>query len=531
MLSLIRIGTRESELAIWQAKSVQSQLESLGYKTKIVPLKSNGDYVTNKPVYKIGITGIFTKTLDIALLNNEIDIAVHSLKDVPTTLPEGIIQAAVMKRGNVRDTLVYKKNEEFLSSKKAVIATGSARRKAQWLNRYPSHKINNLRGNVNNRLKKLYDSDIWDGAILAAAGLGRIGLTPKNSINLEWMVPAPGQGAIMIACLKSEKKIIEACSALNHEETEICTNTERSFLSKFGGGCSVPIGALAFIKNQEMHFHAVVLNEDGSKKIETKRSAPLGKHKKLVEECLDFFSKRGAKNLIIKNSTVHNSATIVSSKTLSKGQIDLFPKSIKVENLDFIKITPKRIKPSVFYSEHENVIITSKNSVDSILSNCSIEDLNFKSIYCVGRRTKKYIEEKIGPVKYSAKNSKELAEYLVKFMEGSEVCYFCSDIRLDDIPKLLKKNSFIVNEITAYSTKLEAPKLPQSVEGVLFFSPSTIQSFLKKNSPNCTAYCIGQTTAKEAKKYFKEVHIAKIPTIESVIELVCNNFILKQKND
>ena len=116
-------------------------------------------------------------------------------------------------------------------------------------------------------------------------------------------------------------------------------------------------------------------------------------------------------------------------------------------------------------------------------------------------------------------------------MEGSEVCYFCSDIRLDDIPKLLKKNSFIVNEITAYSTRLEAPKLPQSVEGVLFFSPSTIQSFLKKNSPNCTAYCIGQTTAKEAKKYFKEVHIAKIPTIESVIELVCNNFILKQKND
>ena len=109
MLSLIRIGTRESELAIWQAKSVQSQLENLGYKTKIVPLKSNGDYVTNKPVYKIGITGIFTKTLDIALLNNEIDIAVHSLKDVPTTLPEGIIQAAVMKRGNVRDTLVYKK--------------------------------------------------------------------------------------------------------------------------------------------------------------------------------------------------------------------------------------------------------------------------------------------------------------------------------------------------------------------------------------------------------------------------------------
>lgn len=530
MLSLIRIGTRESELAIWQAKSVQSQLESLGCKTKIITIKSEGDYVTNKPIYKLGITGVFTKTLDIALLNNEIDIAVHSLKDVPTTLASGIVQAAVIKRGNVRDTLVYKKNEEFLSSKKAIIATGSIRRKAQWLNRYPSHTINNLRGNINNRLKKLYDSDIWDGAILAAAGLGRIGLTPKNSINLDWMVPAPGQGAIMIACLKSEKNIIETCSALNHEETEICTNIERSFLSKFGGGCSAPIGALAFIKNEEIHFHAVVLSEDGTKKIETKRSTPLGKHTKLVEECLDFFLKRGAKNLTVRISTNHN-YTIVSSKTLSKGQIDLFPKSVKVENLDFIKTTPNRIKASVFKLEHKNVVITSKNSIDAILNNCSVEKLNFKSIYCVGRRTKKYIEQKIGPVKYSARSAKALAEYLIKFMEGSELSYFCSDIRLDDLPRLLKKNNIKVNEITAYSTKLEAPKLPQSVLGVLFFSPSAIQSFLKKNSPNCIAFCIGQTSAKEAKKYFKEVHIAKIPTIESVIELVSNNFILEQKND
>src|SRR5690606_34313908 len=134
MSKLIRIGTRDSELALWQAKTVQQQLEHLGHKTQLVPVKSTGDMRLDKPIYQLGIVGVFTRILDEAMLNNEIDIAVHSLKDVPTILPEGIVQAAVIKRGNVRDTLVFKNNEEFLSQKKAVIATGSLRRKSQWLN-------------------------------------------------------------------------------------------------------------------------------------------------------------------------------------------------------------------------------------------------------------------------------------------------------------------------------------------------------------------------------------------------------------
>ena len=127
MSRIIRIGTRDSQLAMWQAKTVQSQLEHLGHKTILVPVKSTGDIVLDKPLYELGITGIFTKTLDIAMLNGDIDIAVHSLKDVPTILRKGIVQAAVLKRGNINDTLVLKKNEEFLSAKDAVIATGSLR--------------------------------------------------------------------------------------------------------------------------------------------------------------------------------------------------------------------------------------------------------------------------------------------------------------------------------------------------------------------------------------------------------------------
>jgi uroporphyrinogen-III synthase len=174
---------------------------------------------------------------------------------------------------------------------------------------------------------------------------------------------------------------------------------------------------------------------------------------------------------------------------------------------------------------HQNVVITSKNGVDAILNNCLAEDLDFKTIYCVGRRTKRLIEQKIGPVKHTEKNANSLANYLVEFMDGTEISYFCSDIRMDDLPAVLNENNISVLEVEAYSTKLEAPKLKDSIEGVMFYSPSTIKSFLQKNKPTCIAYCIGESTAKEARKYFKEVQVAKIPTVESVIELVNQNYI------
>ena len=306
MSKTIRIGTRDSELALYQANIVKSQLEFLGHKTELVPVKSTGDIVLNKPLYELGITGIFTKTLDIAMLNNDIDIAVHSLKDVPTLLPKGIVQAAVIKRGNVRDTLVFKNNEEFLGEKNAVIATGSLRRRAQWLNRYPTHTIENLRGNVNSRLQKLENNEHWNAAIFAAAGLGRIGLRPENAINLNWMIPAPAQGAIMITALEEDKDIIEICLELNHEETEICTNIEREFLNKLEGGCTAPIGALAFIKDEEITFEGVLLSADGSKKIEVKRTEKLGHHHDLANFCANYIIERGGKRLMdtIKRSSL-----------------------------------------------------------------------------------------------------------------------------------------------------------------------------------------------------------------------------------
>lgn len=525
MSTTIRIGTRDSELALWQAKSVQHQLEYLGYTTTLVPIKSTGDIVLNKPLYEMGITGIFTKNLDIAMLNDDIDIAVHSLKDVPTALPKGIIQAAVLKRGNNNDLLVYNNNEEFLAQQQGIVATGSLRRKAQWLHRYPEHTVVDLRGNVNTRLEKLATND-WNGAIFAAAGLERIKKKPKNSIPLSWMIPAPAQGAIMIAALEENEFVREACAKLNDEDTEICTTIEREFLRILEGGCSAPIGALAYIKEiengpNEVHFKGVLLSKDGTKKIETSKKTKFKDWPTIAKYCAGEVLERGGKRIMVEDAdALVKEFKIFSTKKLSKSQEELLNNTIGVESSDFVKIRYNRIAPKVVKTELENVIITSQNSVESLLNSFSPVELQFKNIYCVGRRTKRLIEKRIGKVKHSEKNGASLANYLKKELKsGDTVTFFCSDIRREEIPTVLAEHGVVLHEVEAYQTILDAVKVADNVSGVLFYSPSTIQSYMQNNTANKVAFCIGETTATEAKKYFKEVYVAKVPTVESVLEL------------
>jgi len=517
---LIRIGTRDSELALWQANTVKDRLEALGNKVVLVPIKSTGDLVLDQPLYELGVTGIFTKTLDVAMLKGEIDIAVHSLKDVPTKLPKGIVQAAVLERGNFYDILAYKSNQEFLAQPEATIATGSLRRKAQWLNRYPTHTVVGLRGNVNSRHEKLTNSN-WNGAIFAAAGLERIGLEPDNTIGLTWMVPAPAQGAIMIAALENDEFVRAACEELNHRPTEICTTIEREFLRILEGGCSAPIGALALIKEEEITLKGVVLSTDGSKKLAVEKKTVIGKHQGLAKRCAQALLDRGAKRLMNDLQDKTPRATVFSTKKLTATQQQLFDKRMKVDSDDFVKIYPNRIPASLLKNEIQNVVLTSKNAVEALSASIDTSVLKFKNIYCVGRRTKKLIETNIGKVAHVANNAKALAEHLVNHMEGLEVTYFCSSKRLNELPDILAKNNLIVNEVEAYQTKLSPIKVPDGVKRVLFFSPSTIESFLLKNKPDSkVAYCIGETTAKVARAHFDTVHVAKIPTVESVIALV-----------
>jgi len=304
---IIKIGTRDSELALWQANKVKSALEKLGYKTELIPVKSEGDLNLDQPLYEMGITGIFTKTLDIAMLTGKIDIAVHSMKDVPTVLPRGIVEAAVLKRASHRDLLLHK-GLNFLNSERGIIATGSLRRKAQWLNKYPHHQVVDLRGNVNTRLQKLKDNN-WNGAIFAEAGLERLGLLKSgNEIkspsfegvgeDLDWMLPAPAQGAMLVVAMEIDVKIRKIIAKLNHKETEICVHIEREFLKILEGGCTAPIGALATIEGDTLHFEGNLLSLDGKQKLAVKKSVPVEETKALGRKCAEELLNNGGKVLM-----------------------------------------------------------------------------------------------------------------------------------------------------------------------------------------------------------------------------------------
>ena len=300
MSKTIRIGTRDSELALWQAKTVEKQLNDLGYKTEIIAVKSDGDIVLDKPLYELGITGIFTKTLDVAMIQGKIDIAVHSMKDVPTLLPNGTVQGAVLERASAFDILVYKENLDFLTEENSVIASSSLRRKASWLHKYPTHTIEDIRGNVNTRLQKVADSN-WGGAIFAEAGLERINLKPEKAIVLDWMIPAPAQGAMVVVCNADDFFSLDAVSQLNHIETEICTYIERQFLRTLEGGCTAPIGAIATYNEKEdvIDFTGVLLSIDGKQKLQVTKTVAVSEWKKLGFHSAQEILSNGGESIML----------------------------------------------------------------------------------------------------------------------------------------------------------------------------------------------------------------------------------------
>lgn len=295
----IRIGTRESQLATWQARQVAVLLQESGHETELVFVKSEGDIDLSTPLTEMGGKGVFTKALDEAQLSGQVDIAVHSFKDLPTENPLPLRVAAIMERADPRDSLVAPDGTGFLNDPdyEATIATSSNRRRAQWLHRYPHHNIVNIRGNVNTRLEKV-ESNNWDGAIFAAAGLQRIDLGHHISEYLDWMVSAAAQGAMAVMIREDDQEMHDIISKLNHDETALCTSIERDFLHDMEAGCSAPVGAYAFIEDGKVHFKAVALTLDGSERYDYEEIVSVGKAGDLGHDAAQDLLSKGAIKVI-----------------------------------------------------------------------------------------------------------------------------------------------------------------------------------------------------------------------------------------
>lgn len=295
MNKTIRIGTRDSKLAMWQAKTVQKQLEDLGYTTTLVPIKSTGDIILDIPLYEMNIVDVFTKTLDDAMLCGKIDLAVHSMKDMPTEFPEEIVLTAVLKRGSTSDILVYKDPLNLEAA--CTIATSSLRRKAQWLHRFPNHNLVSLRGNVIKRLEELKDNN-WHGAIFAKAGLERIGVLPKEHISLDWMLPAPAQGAVAVVAMKNDPFVMEASKKLNVEDSFRITYVERMFLRELENGVSAPIAALAHIENDTIYLKGNLFSIDGKKNLQVAKACPIAEYITLGQKAAQDILHQGGRSIM-----------------------------------------------------------------------------------------------------------------------------------------------------------------------------------------------------------------------------------------
>lgn len=297
-LRRLKIGTRSSPLALEQARQVLSYCKSHDIKASLVTIDSTGDTNLVTPLYEMGIQGIFTKALDEALLNHTIDVAVHSLKDVPTLLAKGLQLVATLPRASHSDCIISKKkNLDYESS--CTIATASLRRKAQWLSRYPHHEVVNIRGNINTRLQKLFTTNSLDGVIFAKAGLERLGLNTGYSQILDWMISAPAQGAIGVV-VRSGCKQKDIWKKINNTPTAVCTSFERAVLRHLQAGCSLPVGVYATIKGKQLFAKAMVLSRDGSVTIQTNTTGFVTQASDLAKSTAEDLLRQGASKILSK---------------------------------------------------------------------------------------------------------------------------------------------------------------------------------------------------------------------------------------
>ncbi|MDX2129113.1 MAG: hydroxymethylbilane synthase [Chloroherpetonaceae bacterium] len=271
MKSHLKIGTRSSPLALWQANFVKEKIEAKfsELNVELVHIKTTGDKILDSPLSKIGDKGLFTREIEHALIRKEIDLAVHSLKDLPTLTPPGLKIAAITERENTQDVLIAKKQILFSElPNRAKIATGSLRRKSQLLALRPDLEIHDIRGNLNTRFKKFDESD-FDAMMLAYAGVFRLGFHERISYRFSEseLLPAVGQGALGIETREQDSEIEEMINHLNHPPTEFATKAERALLRVLEGGCQIPIGAYAVCDRHLLKISAYVGSLDGRKSI------------------------------------------------------------------------------------------------------------------------------------------------------------------------------------------------------------------------------------------------------------------------
>lgn len=301
-MKILKIATRQSPLALWQAEHIRARLEAMhaDLKVELVTFVTQGDKILDTPLAKIGGKGLFVKELEEALLDGRADLAVHSMKDVPMALPEGLTLAVICEREDPLDAFVSNTYNSFAELPHgAKVGTSSLRRKCQILKQRPDLEIIDLRGNVGTRLSKL-DAGLYDAIILASAGLKRLGLADRirHTLQLEISLPAVGQGALGLECRATDQAVLDLILPLLHDETDICVRAERAFNAYLEGGCQVPIAGYASLSQGQLHIEGRVGSVDGATLLKVELKGAPEQAEQLGETLAQKLLEQGAGDLL-----------------------------------------------------------------------------------------------------------------------------------------------------------------------------------------------------------------------------------------
>ncbi len=542
MNKVVRIGTRGSKLALFQAYKVKEDLENFfnSIQFEIIIIKTKGDKILDVPLANIGDKGLFTKELENALYSNEIDLAVHSLKDLPTTFPEGLQLGAVLERGEFRDCLVSSSPVKLSElTDKMVIATSSLRRKAQLLKINKNFKIIDIRGNVNTRIRKM-EEGYCDVMVMASAGLQRLGLNNYISeiIDPNMLIPACSQGAIAVEIRQNDTKTQKLISQINHKETSITTSAERAFLKTLEGGCQIPLGSYSNINGTRFFMKGIVASIDGKKFIEdtiegdiqnaTQLAINLANQilknggKKILETLRDIEINTHRTNLPLKNKTIISTRPFSQHDNLKTGLRDL---GATVLELPMIEILPSELtiqekKAISNLSNYNWIFFTSRNGVKHFFkhlidTNGNTELPQNTQIAVIGKNT----VEELDYYGYKpdfinqGNTSEDLLNSFLKNKNPVNLNFLLAlgNLASEYLEKKLSQNNKVFR-VNVYKTK-GADKINPSAwkpvndneyDLILFTSPSTFENFcrfydLSKNQ-NLKAACIGTVTAKVLEK-------------------------------
>lgn len=512
----IRIGTRGSQLALYQANVVKDELEQKfpEFSFQIVVIKTKGDKILDVPLSKIGDKGLFTKELEVAMFENEIDMAVHSLKDLPTRFPEGVLLGAVLKRGEVRDALISstKKSLNDLTSED-IIATSSLRRKAQLLRINKDFKIVEIRGNVNTRIRKM-EEGYCTVMVMAGAGLQRLGMDDYISelIDPDLVIPACSQGAIAIEIRENDPRIGNVVAAINDTDTLLSTNAERAFLRTLEGGCQIPVGSYSSIKGDKFEITGFISSINGEKFLSEKAEGPVEEAVELSVKLAESLLSKGGREILnairlddpfaITKELPLKDKIFISTRAIEAG--DALPDLLKAQGATLLSLPMIDIKPAPVTKEGKEIIsqlssydwlfFTSRNGVANFFKH--LIDLNGSSelpsslkVAVVGSKTASELEYYGYSPAFTGTSHGSAAlatEFLQKFqLRGKKILLSLGNLADDTLKNLLGTDNQVVRldvYLTTAPKNVDLSVMNRISEGlydlILFTSPSTFDHFI-----------------------------------------------------